>query len=86
MSFVVFDYTSSPIIHVYMNNTLESDDEFNRFLDEWLLVYSGKYPFVYVFHAENVGFIPIKYAFSVAAFIRRYRVQTEKYLQKSKTN
>ena len=83
MPFAVYDYTSLPIIHIYMNNTIESDADFNNFISEWHLIYARRQPFKYVFHAEKVGFVPIKYALRMAAFIKSLRQTSEQYLQKS---
>jgi hypothetical protein len=83
MPFAVYDYTSLPVIHIYMSNTIESDADFNNFISEWHLIYSRRQPFIYVFHAEKVGFVPVKYALRMSVFMKNLRELSEQYLQKS---
>ena len=81
--FATFDYTSLPIIHIYMNNEIENDEDFDRFTNEWILIYSRRQPVNFVFHAEKVGLLPIKYAFKMSSFMKKLKKYSEQYLKKS---
>jgi len=83
MPFAVYDYSFLPVIHIYLSNIIESDADFNNFISEWYLIYAKRQPFKYVFHAEKVGYVPIKYALQMAAFMKNLRQLSEQYLQKS---
>ena len=81
--FAKFNYDNFPIVHVYFSTNINNDSDFINFLNQWLELYESKKKFSFIFHTENVGYIPIKYAISMSLFIKKLKKKEIQYLQKS---
>jgi len=81
--FAKFNYDNFPIVHVYFSTNINNDSDFINFLNQWLELYDSKKKFSFIFHTENVGYIPIKYAISMSLFIKKLKKKEIQYLQKS---
>ena len=77
------DYDSKSIVKVKLNKTIENDPDFYDFTVRWLNLYELKKDFTFIFDAENVGFVNIKYSIKMALFIRSLKSRPKQYLQKS---
>ena len=80
--FVDFNYNDFPIIYVTFGK-LETNEEFNMLIDEWLKLYDKKVYFTFIFDTTNLEVYNIKYSFKMSAFIYRLKKQSVQYLQKS---
>ena len=80
--FAEYDYSQFPIVKVIFNN-VESDSDFDQFLENWLKLYIQKQDFIFVFDTTNVSNVPIKYSFRMVEFIKEIKKQEYHYLQKS---
>ena len=80
--FVDFNYNNFPNIYVTFGK-LETNEEFNMLIDEWLKLYEKKVYFTFIFDTTNLEVYNIKYSFKMSAFIYRLKKQSVQYLQKS---
>ena len=80
--FVDFNYNNFPNIYVTFGK-LETNEEFNMLIDEWLKLYDKKVYFTFIFDTTNLEVYNIKYSFKMSAFIYRLKKQSVQYLQKS---
>ena len=81
--FARYDYTDYPIVNVYFSNTIRDLEDFQLFLSEWVLLYNRNIPFTFIFHTEEVGYIPLKYSFMMSSFIKNLKKRNIQYLEKS---
>lgn len=81
--FAQFDDSLFPLVQVNLEKTIESNEDFENFLNQWLKYYEEKKEFTFIFDTTNVEFPPIKYCFKMSNFIRKLRKQEKQYLQKS---
>ena len=81
--FAQFDNSQFPLVQVNLAKTIESNKDFQNFLDEWMKYYNEKKDFTFIFDTTNVGFPPIKYCFKMSSFIKKLRREEKQYLQKS---
>uniref|UniRef100_A0A6C0C5S6 CRAL-TRIO domain-containing protein n=1 Tax=viral metagenome TaxID=1070528 RepID=A0A6C0C5S6_9ZZZZ len=80
--FVQFNYKDFPLVHVIFGK-LNSTNEFNQFINEWLRLYEQKNPFTFIFDTTNLEVLNIKYSFKMSAFIYRLKKEPIQYLEKS---
>ena len=80
--FVDFNYNNFPNIYVTFGK-LETNEEFNMLIDEWLKLYDKKVYFTFIFDTTNLEVYNIKYSFKMSAFIYRLKREPIQYLQKS---
>ena len=80
--FVDFNYNNFPNIYVTFGK-LETNEEFNMLIDEWLKLYEKKVYFTFIFDTTNLEVYNIKYSFKMSAFIYRLKKESVQYLQKS---
>ena len=81
--FAEFDTNQFPLVKVTLNNTPESDEDFNSFLDQWKQLYDDRREFSFLFDTINVGLPHIKYSIQMAKFIKELRNRPYQYLQQS---
>ena len=81
--FAQFDNSKFPLVQVNLAKTIESNEDFQNFLDEWMKYYNEKKDFTFIFDTTDVGFPPIKYCFKMSSFIKKLRREEKQYLQKS---
>tara|TARA_B100000575_G_C23087628_1_gene626876 strand:- start:287 stop:724 length:438 start_codon:yes stop_codon:yes gene_type:complete len=81
--FAEFDRNRFPLVKVILNNTPESDEDFQSFLDQWNELYQNQRDFHFLFDTRNVGFPHIKYSIRMAQFIKELRNRPHQYLQQS---
>ena len=81
--FAEYNYDNFPVIFVTFSESINSEEEFDQFLTEWLNLYRNRSDFSYVFDTCNMKNIPIKYAIKMTLFIKNLRKQPYHYLQKS---
>ena len=81
--FAQFDNSKFPLVQVNLAKTIESNVDFQNFLDEWMKYYNEKKDFTFIFDTTEVGFPPIKYCFKMSSFIKKLRREEKQYLQKS---
>ena len=81
--FADFNTDNFPVVFVTFSESINSEEEFDQFLNEWLLLYHNRVDFSYIFDTRNMKNIPIKYAIKMTLFIKNLRKQPYHYLQKS---
>ena len=77
------DYNEKSIVKVKLNKTINNDPEFYDFICRWLNLYDIQKDFTFIFNAEEVGYVPIKYSFKMALFIKSLKTRNRQYLKKS---
>jgi len=80
--FVKFNYDNFPKVTVVFGK-LESDDDFNILINEWMRLYSEKKEFEFEFDTSNLEVYNIKYCFKMASFIHKLKKEPVQYLQRS---
>ena len=78
-----YNYTSYPVVEVNMKGVIESDEEFEDFLDGWTKLYEKKRDFVFIFDTRQVGWVSPRYAFRMASFISKLKRNNKQYLKQS---
>ena len=81
--FAKYNYDNFPIVFVSFSESINSENEFDQFLTEWLLLYHNAEDFSFIFDTRNMKNIHIKYAIKMTMFIKNLRKQPYHYLQKS---
>ena len=81
--FAEFNYDNFPIVFVTFSENINSENEFDQFLNEWLILYHNRRDFSYIFDTRNMKNINIKYAIKMTLFIKNLRKEPYHYLQKS---
>jgi len=81
--FAEYNHDHYPVIFVSFSESIESEDEFDQFLNEWLLLYHNQRDFSFIFDTRNMKNISIKYAIKMTLFIKKLRKENYHYLQKS---
>ena len=81
--FAEFKYDKFPIVFVTFSEYINSEEEFDKFLNEWLILYHNRKDFSYIFDTRNMKNINIKYAIKITLFIKSLRKEPYHYLQKS---
>ena len=81
--FAEYNYDNFPIVFVTFSENINSETEFDQFLNEWLILYHNRRDFLFVFDTRNMKNISIKYAIKMTLFIKNLRKQPYHYLQKS---
>ena len=81
--FAKYNYDNFPIVFVSFSESINSENEFDQFLNEWLILYHNRQDFSYIFDTRNMKNISIKYAIKMTLFIKNLRKQPYHYLQKS---
>ena len=79
----VFDERDFPIVKVKISGDLDSDNEFQEFLNKWTSYYDNKKDYIFVFDTREVTFPPFKYCIQMAQFIKELRKKEYQYLQES---
>ena len=81
--FANYNYDNFPVVFVNFSENINSETEFDQFLNEWLLLYHNRRYFSFIFDTRNMKNISIKYAIKMTLFIKNLRKQPYHYLQKS---
>ena len=81
--FAQYNYDNFPIVFVTFSESINSETEFDQFLNEWLILYHNRRDFSYIFDTRNMKNISPKYAIKMTLFIKSLRKQPYHYLQKS---
>ena len=81
--FAEYNHDHYPIVFVNFSESIESEDEFDQFLNEWLLLYHNQRDFSFIFDTRNMKNISLKYAIKMTLFIKELRKENYHYLQKS---
>jgi hypothetical protein len=81
--FAEYNHNYFPVIFVSFSESINSEDEFDQFLNEWLLLYHNQIDFSFIFDTRNMKNISIKYAIKMTLFIKKLRKENYHYLQKS---
>ena len=81
--FAQYNYDNFPVVFVTFSESINSETEFDQFLNEWLILYHNRQDFSYIFDTRNMKNISIKYAIKMTLFIKNLRKEPYHYLQKS---
>ena len=81
--FAEYNYDNFPVVFVSFSESINSETEFDQFLNEWLILYHNRQDFSFIFDTRNMKNISIKYAIKMSLFIKSLRKEPYHYLQKS---
>ena len=81
--FAHYNYDNFPIVFVNFSESINSETEFDQFLNEWLILYHNRRDFSFIFDTRNMKNISPKYAIKMTLFIKSLRKEPYHYLQKS---
>ena len=84
--FANFDYSTFPVVLVDLSGTINNDEQFTHFTENWLKLYEDQREFEFIFETQKMSsaFISPKYCLYVAFFIRSLKKKKIQYLKKSK--
>ena len=80
--FADFDYSQFPNVKVKLNNVID-DNDFDKFLKDWLKLYIKKEKYTFIFDTANVSYVPLKYSIRMVEFIKELKKHKIQYLEKS---
>ena len=81
--FAQYNYDNFPVVFVTFSESINSETEFDQFLNEWLILYHNRKDFSFIFDTRNMKNISPKYAIKMTLFIKNLRKEPYHYLQKS---
>tara|TARA_A200000113_G_C8835681_1_gene345183 strand:+ start:1010 stop:1480 length:471 start_codon:yes stop_codon:yes gene_type:complete len=81
--FAQYNYDNFPVVFITFSESINSETEFDQFLNEWLILYHNRQDFSYIFDTRNMKNISPKYAIKMTLFIKNLRKEPYHYLQKS---
>ena len=72
--FAEYNYDEFPYVRVKFNNTIENNEDFDKFswLDRFV---QSKKNFTFIFDTTNVGFVNPKYCVKMAMFIHNLKTK-----------
>ena len=82
-SWATYDSFEFPNVRVYLKPKINSDEEFQKFLDDWEALYRREEKFILYFDTTDVGMVSMKYCFKMRSFIRRLKSDYPRFLEKS---
>jgi len=71
--FVDYNYSNFPIVNVNINETTINDTEFENFKAGWMHCFTYQRPWTFIFNAQNIGTISMKYIIKIATFIQKLK-------------
>ena len=79
-----YNYDNFPTVNVTISGIIENDDDFSKFIQEWLSLFRKGDEFNFYFDTLNCGLINLKYALWMALWIKRFKWNRYKNLKFSK--
>lgn len=81
--FSIFDDSNFPIINVKLSGSLNKDNDFLEFQNNWLKYYNQKKDFIFIFDLEEMKYVHPKYALLMANFMKKIKKMEYQYLKTS---
>ena len=81
--FANYNFDNLPLVYVTFSENIDSENDFDTFLDAWLQLYIDGNDFSFVFDTRLTRDINIKYCIKMALFIKKLKKVDYHYLQKS---
>ena len=66
--FANYNYDNFPVVFVNFSENINSENDFDQFLNEWLILYHNRRYFSFIFDTRNMKNISIKYAIKMTLF------------------
>ena len=67
--FARYDYSEFPEVRVFFTGSINTEEDFTLFTEQWIKLYDDKKDFFFIFDMENIGFIHPTYCYKMAQFI-----------------
>ena len=81
--FAEYNTDNFPVVYVTFSEKINSEEEFDDFLQSWLDLYHDQEEFSFIFDTREMSYPELKYCFKMTFFIKRLRKESYHYLQKS---
>ena len=81
--FAEYDTYKFPQVNIKLGKTIDNDDDYNNFTNEWEKLYILKKNFLFIIDARMTGFVPFKYAYKMCDFITTLKSMKTQYLKYS---
>ena len=81
--FAEYNFDNFPVVYVTFSGKINSEEEFDEFLQSWLDLYHDQEDFSFIFDTREMSYPDLKYCFKMTFFIKRLRKESYHYLQKS---
>ena len=81
--FSIFDDSNFPIINVKLSGSLNKDNDFLEFQNNWLKYYNQQKDFIFIFDLEEMKYVHPKYALLMANFMKKIKKLEYQYLKTS---
>ena len=81
--FSKYNYDNFPNVFVNFSENINSEFEFEKFLNDWMILYYNCKDFSFVFDTRCMGYISPLYCIKMAFFIKSLRKEKYHYLKKS---
>ncbi len=79
-----YNYDNFPTVNVTISGVIENDNDFNQFIQEWLSLFIKGDDFNFYFDTLNCGLINLRYAFKMALWIKKFKLNKYNNLKFSK--
>jgi hypothetical protein len=81
--FAEYNTDNFPIVYVTFSGKINSEEEFDKFLQSWLDLYKDQKNFSFIFDTREMSYPEIKYCLKMTLFIKNLRKESYHYLQNS---
>ena len=79
--FAEYNIDNFPVVYVTFSGKINSEEEFDDFLQSWLDLYHDQKNFSFIFDTREMSYPDLKYCFKMAFFIKRLRKEPDENLQ-----
>ena len=67
--FAEYNIDKFPVVYVTFSGKINSEEEFDEFLQSWLNLYHDQEDFLFIFDTREMSYPDIKYCFKMAFFM-----------------
>lgn len=76
--FAIFNYDNLPKITVNLGRTIKNDNDYNKFINQWINAYKIKTKYYLHFDTRKTGYVNISYAYKFTNFINYIKKNANK--------
>lgn len=82
--FSIYDYTEFPLVKVSFDGTIQNEQDFFMFTEQWIKLYEDQKEFNFEFDMKNMGLVNPYWSYRMATFISELKKREIHYLTSSK--
>ena len=82
--FARYDYSNFPEVRVFFTGSINTEEDFTLFTDQWIKLYKDKQNFTFLFDMKDITMVNPRYCYKMALFINKLKQESTQYLTYSK--